>query len=352
MEKLLLKLFKENNVTYNELLTLINHLDHSHQELLYKYARETKERTYGKAVFMRGLIEFSNHCRRNCMYCGLRMDNKKVSRYRLSQEEIIKCCREGYALGYRTFVLQSGEDLYYDDETLCRIVKTIKEDFKDIALTLSIGERSRETYKRLFHAGVDRFLLRHETASTKLYEKLHPNMRFASRKRCLEELKEIGYQVGAGFMVGLPEQRNEDLVKDLLFLKKLHPHMVGIGPFIPHSDTPVGGEEGGTVEKTLMMLALTRLLLPDVLLPATTAMGSLDPVGREKALKAGANVVMPNLSPVNLREKYEIYEGKICTGDESAHCRKCIEKRINKAGFEVDLSKGDHINWEGLKNDY
>lgn len=268
-----------------------------------------------------------------------------MDRYRLTQEEILDCCREGHILGYRTYVLQSGEDPYYTDERLVELITAIKAEFHDAAVTLSLGERPYESYQRLFAAGANRYLLRHETASESLYQRLHPDSNFHNRRQCLKHLKDIGYQVGAGFMVGLPGQTNEDLVQDLMFLKVLEPEMVGIGPFIPHGQTPLGRIKGGTVEKTLIMLALTRLLLPEVLLPSTTAMGTLDSLGWEKAIKVGANVVMPNLSPVKVRDKYELYDGKIWTGDESAHCRGCIEKRIIGAGFEVNMGRGDHPTW-------
>lgn len=336
------KLFRSQHVEGDELLFVLDHLNSGNQELLFKYARETREANYGKKVYMRGLIEFSNYCRRNCAYCGIRRENKEVDRYRLSLEEILTCCAEGYNLGYRTFVLQSGEDLFYTDDVLEELIQRIKSDYPDAAITLSIGERSAESYQRLYHAGAERYLLRHETASERLYRQLHPDMDYEERRNCLQTLKEIGYQVGAGFMVGLPGQRNEDLVEDLLFLQEIQPEMVGIGPFIPHAKTPLGEYPGGTVEKTLILLALTRLILPKALLPSTTALGTIDPLGREKALKAGANVVMPNLSPTNVRAKYELYENKICTGDEAAHCRGCIEGRIQSVGYEVDMGRGDH----------
>jgi biotin synthase len=252
----------------------------------------------------------------------------------------------GDKLGYKTFVLQGGEDEFYTDDKIIEIIKEIKNRFPHSAVTLSIGEKSYESYKKYYDAGADRYLLRHETASEELYKQLHSNMSFQNRIQCLYNLNDIGYQVGAGFMVGLPNQKNEDFVKDILFLKDLNPHMVGIGPFISHIDTPLANKENGTLEKTVIMLALTRLFLPYVLLPATTALGSIDTFGREKGLKAGANVVMPNLSPTDVRKKYALYDGKICTGDEAAECRKCIEGRINKAGFSIDMSRGDNINWK------
>ena len=345
MKVIIDKLYLENNLETQELLALLNNMTREDKAYLIEKAHDTRMKSYGDAVFMRGLIEFTNYCKRNCIYCGIRAGNKLADRYRLTLEEIMEACTEGYRLGYRTFVLQGGEDDYFTDERIIDIVKTIKESYADAAVTLSIGEKNYESYKRFYEAGADRYLMRHETASKELYERLHPTMSFENRIKCLRDLKEIGFQVGAGFMVGLPGQSNEDYVKDLMFLKELEPHMVGIGPFIPHKDTPLAKESGGTVETTEVMLAITRLLLPMALLPATTALGSIDPLGREKGIKAGANVVMPNLSPTSVRKKYELYDGKICTGDEAAECRMCIEGRIKKAGFSIDMSKGDNITW-------
>jgi biotin synthase len=345
MKNLIDKLFKNNNIEEQELLELLNSMTEEDKEYLFQKAHETRMKHYGDKVFMRGLVEFTNYCKRSCRYCGIRAQNKNADRYRLTMEEILSACEEGARLGYQTYVLQGGEDDYYTDEKIVEIVTNIKKKFPDCAITLSIGEKSYESYKKYFDAGADRYLLRHETASKELYESLHPGMSFENRIRCLRDLKAIGYQVGAGFMVGLPNQTNEDFVKDLLFLKELKPHMVGIGPFIPQKDTPLGKETGGTVETTLVMIALTRLLLPEVLLPSTTALGSIDPMGREKGIKAGANVVMPNLSPTKVRAKYALYDGKICTGDEAAECRNCIEGRIKRAGFSLDMSRGDSVIW-------
>ena len=345
MKKIIDRLYENNNLSGEELLYLLNNIDDENKEYLKAKANETRFKYYGDRVFMRGLIEFTNYCKNTCTYCGIRVFNKKVDRYRLSLEDILNCYSEGYRLGYRTFVLQGGEDPYFTDDKIVEIVKNIKEKFKDCAVTLSIGEKSYESYKKYYDAGADRYLLRHETASKTLYEKLHPGMSFENRRRCLRDLKEIGYQVGAGFMIGIPGQTNEDFVKDLLFLKELEPHMVGIGPFIPQCDTPLGNEKGGTVEVTVLMLSIIRLLLPQVLLPSTTALGTIHPMGREMGLKAGANVVMPNLSPTSVREKYALYDGKICTGDEAAECRMCIQNRIESAGFTLDMSRGDNNLW-------
>lgn len=340
------KLNEDNHLDREELLFLLSHLDEPARELLFRRAAETRDRIYGNRVFMRGLIEFSSICSRNCMYCGLRASNPSAGRFRLSKEQIMECCGEGYGLGYRTFVLQSGEDPWYTADRMTDIIGSIRGAFPDAAITLSVGERSRAEYEAMFDAGADRYLLRHETASRKLYERLHPDMSFGERRRCLTDLTEIGYQVGAGFMVGLPGQTDGDLAEDLLFLKELNPHMIGIGPFIPHSGTPLKNERGGTVERTLELIALVRLLVPDSLMPATTAMGSMHPAGRELALKAGANVVMPNLTPVRERPKYLLYENKICLGDEPAHCRRCIDGRIRSVGLVPDMGRGDSVRLE------
>jgi biotin synthase len=345
MKAIIDKLYLENNLEEQELLALLNNMTVDDKAYLIEKAHDTRMKSYGDIVFMRGLIEFTNYCKRNCRYCGIRSGNRLADRYRLSLEEIMEACTEGYELGYRTFVLQGGEDDFYTDEKIVEIVKTIKHKYTDCAITLSVGEKSYESYKKYYDAGADRYLMRHETASKELYESLHPGMSFQNRRKCLKNLKDIGFQVGAGFMVGLPGQSNEDYVKDLIFLKELEPHMVGIGPFIPHKDTPLADGSGGTVETTEIMLAITRLLLPIVLLPATTALGSIDPMGREKGIKAGANVVMPNLSPTSVRKKYALYDGKICTGDEAAECRMCIEGRIKRAGFSLDMSRGDNKTW-------
>jgi len=333
---------RQGDLPDQDLLAILDGMDPETYEYLRQKADAKRRGYYEDHVFMRGLIEFTNYCAQDCAYCGIRASNSGADRYRLTREQILDCCGEGYRLGYRTFVLQGGEDPWYTDERLTALIADIRAAYPDAALTLSVGERSRESYQSLYDAGADRYLLRHETASPALYEALHPGMRLENRLRCLRDLKEIGFQVGAGFMVGLPGQTHRDLVMDLRFLHDFRPHMIGIGPFIPHSETPLAGSEGGTVEKTLVMLALTRLMVPDALMPATTAMGTLDGQGREKAIKAGANVVMPNLSPTDVRTKYEIYENKICTGDEAAHCRACIEGRIRTAGYTVNMSRGDH----------
>ena len=345
MKQIIDRLFQNQDLTDLELENLIDNLDDDSTEYLFEKANERRQEVYGKDVYMRGLIEFTNFCKNDCTYCGIRRSNKSADRYRLSMDDILECCKVGYDLGYRTFVLQGGEDSQYSDEEIVALIQKIKGTYADVAITLSIGEKSFESYKKYYEAGADRYLLRHETSTRKLYENLHPKMSYDARIQCLYDLKKIGYQIGAGFMVGLPEQTTKDLVADLRFLKELRPQMVGIGPFIPQKDTPLGNAEGGTLEMTILLLAIIRLMLPEVLLPATTALGSISPQGREKGLKAGANVVMPNLSPTNVRDKYLLYDGKICTGDEAAHCRGCIEKRINRAGFQVNMSRGDHVDF-------
>ncbi len=345
IKEIIEELYEKNHLDEHRLLYLLNNIDEKSREYLISKAHETRLKHYGNKVYLRGIIEFTNYCKNNCLYCGIRGGNKNAERYRLSLEDILDCCNSGYRLGYRTFVLQGGEDPYYTDDRLVEILKAIKTNFPDCAITLSIGEKSYDSYKKYYEAGADRYLLRHETASKKLYQRLHPNMKLENRVQCLRNLKEIGYQVGAGFMVGIPGQTNEDFVEDLVFLKELQPHMVGLGPFIPHKDTIFKDEKPGTVETTVTLLAIVRMLLPDVLLPSTTALGTISPMGREKGLKAGGNVVMPNLSPTTVREKYMLYDNKICTGDEAAECRKCIENRIVTAGFSLDLSRGDNNLW-------
>lgn len=327
----------------NELIEIIDYYRDEDPKDLFAAADAIRKEYYGKKVFFRGLIEFSSYCKNNCYYCGINGRNKKAVRYRLSPKEILECCEKGYALGFRTFVLQSGEDLYYTDDILCGIIHEIKIRFPDSAVTLSIGEKSEESYKRYFEAGADRYLLRHETADAAHYGKLHPkDMSLENRKQCLYNLKKIGYQVGAGFMVGSPFQTTGNLADDIIFLRDFKPHMVGIGPFIPHSDTIFAHEKAGSEKLTLVMLSLVRLVLPDALIPATTALGTIDPLGREKGIQAGANVVMPNLSPTEHRRDYSLYDNKICTGDEAAECVACLSKRILSVGYEPDFSRGDH----------
>lgn len=305
-------------------------------------AKHLCESVYGRRIFIRGLIEFTNYCKNDCFYCGIRKSNINAERYRLSKKEISECVIQGKELGIKTFVLQGGEDMCYSDKEICGIISSIKELVPECAVTLSIGEKSRESYKSYKNAGADRFLLRHETANETHYKKLHPKeMSLKNRMKCLYTLKELGYQTGAGFMVGSPYQTYETLAEDLLFLKELEPHMVGIGPFIAHKDTPFRDRKNGDIGLTLTMLALTRLMLPAVLMPATTALATIDEYGREKAFNIGANVVMPNLSPVSLRDKYSLYDNKARSGDEAAEGLHHLKERIKKAGYIPDMGRGD-----------
>ena len=337
------KLEAKHDLTDEEFAAVLLCDDPETDHILSEKARRVREEHYGKDVYLRGLIEFTNICKNNCYYCGIRRGNSNCERYRLSEEQILSCCDMGYELGFRTFVLQGGEDPYYTDELMVSIVSSIKKAHPDCAVTLSIGERERESYQRLFDAGADRYLLRHETADKEHYEMLHPEeLSFDHRMQCLRDLKEIGYQVGTGMMVGSPYQTTEHLVKDLRFLKEFKPEMVGIGPFIPHQDTQFADCPAGTAEMTVRLLSIIRLMLPDVLLPATTALGTVDPQGREKGILAGANVVMPNLSPADVRGKYLLYDNKICTGDEAAECIRCMTARIEWTGYKVVTARGDH----------
>lgn len=309
---------------------------------LYAAADKIRRKNYGDEVYIRGLIEFTNYCKNNCYYCGIRRDNKNVMRYRLGKDDILNCCSEGYELGFRTFVLQGGEDPYYTDLMICDIVSAIRSEYPDCAITLSIGEKSRKSYQAYFNAGANRYLLRHETADDEHYARLHPkSMSLENRKRCLFDLKEIGYQVGSGFMVGSPYQTKENIISDLRFLQKLEPDMIGIGPYIRHEQTPFKEFKNGSLERTLRLISILRLMFPCALIPATTALGTVAPNGRELGLKAGANVVMPNLSPVKVRKLYELYENKICTGEEAAQCRGCLERRVKSAGYRIVTDIGN-----------
>ena len=313
-------------------------------EYLFEKARTIREQVYGRQMFMRGLIEFSSYCKNNCYYCGLRCDNTSIERYRLNKNQILECCETGYHLGFRTFVLQGGEDNFYSDDILIDIIQEIKAKYSDCAITLSIGERTCESYQRLFDAGADRYLLRHETANDTHYGKLHPpDMALVNRKKCLYSLKEIGYQVGCGFMVGTPYQTIDHIVDDLLFIKKLDPEMVGVGPFLPHSSTPFANKEPGNLKLTLNILAILRLMKPNLLIPATTALATLKEDGRVLGILAGANVVMPNLSPIDVRKKYQLYDNKTSSGDEAAEYVSQIRKRLKSIGYDIVISRGDYV---------
>lgn len=344
MKNLIDRLEKDRTLPKEQLAELIENRTPQLSDYLFEKARSIRHNIYGSDIYIRGLIEFTNYCKNDCYYCGIRRSNSKAERYRLTKEQILDCCKSGYELGFRTFVLQGGEDGAFTDEKIVNIIKDIKEKYPDCALTLSIGEKPYESYLRYFQAGADRYLLRHETASEEHYKKLHPSeLSLENRKKCLWNLKEIGYEVGTGFMVGSPFQTAEDLAEDLLFISQLKPQMVGIGPFIPHKDTSFRDIKGDNGELTLFMIGLLRLMLPSVLLPSTTSLGTVDPRGREKGILAGGNVVMPNLSPVDVRAKYLLYDNKICTGDEAAECRQCMEMRMRSIGYNVVVSRGDYI---------
>ena len=344
MEKIVKDFLENQNLEKDEFVELIRaYKDPEAVEALKTRAVELRKKYYGDQVFTRGLIEFTNYCKNDCYYCGIRKSNRNADRYRLTEEEILACCENGYELGFRTFVLQGGEDPYYTDERMESIIRKIKKGWPDCALTLSIGEKSYDSYKRFKEAGADRYLLRHETADACHYASLHPaEMSFEHRMQCLRDLKALGYQTGCGFMVGSPHQTARCLARDMRFIEELDPEMVGIGPFIPQHDTPFGGEAAGTLEETLFLLGLLRLLKPKVLLPATTALGTIHPMGRELGILAGGNVVMPNLSPVGVRAKYMLYDNKICTGDEAAECVSCMKRRMESIGYEVVIDRGDY----------
>ena len=340
MESWIEKLATEHTLSDRELIALLT--EPAWEEQLFRAADAVRRKVYGDAVYIRGLIEVTNYCKNNCYYCGIRCANTKIDRYRLSKEEILLCCSEGYRLGFRTFVLQGGEDPKFTDDVICDIVAAIRQGFPDCAITLSLGEKSRESYLAYYEAGANRYLLRHETATDRHYRQLHPkSMTLENRKRCLYDLKEIGYQVGAGCMVGSPYQTVEHLVKDLRFLQELKPDMVGVGPYLTHNDTPFANFPNGSMELTLRLIAILRLMFPCVLLPSTTALGTIHPKGRELGLKAGANVVMPNLSPQAVRKLYALYENKLATGEEAAESLDKLKAQVKNAGYRVVTDRGD-----------
>lgn len=344
LHELIDRLHKEHTLTRGEFITLIKERDEENASYLASLAREEAVKIYGNGVFPRGLVEFTNYCKNNCYYCGIQGSNQHANRYRLSKDEILSACENGYQLGYRSFVLQGGEDPHYSDDVMVPIVSEIRKRYQDCAITLSLGERSKESYQKLYDAGADRYLLRHEAATPELYQKLHPeSLSLENRIQCLWNLKEIGYAVGTGFMVGAPYQTVENLVDDLLFIQKLDPQMVGIGPFVPHHDTKFKDYPSGTVELTTYLTSILRLMNPHLLLPATTALGTIDPRGREKGILAGANVVMPNLSPVAVKKDYSLYDNKICTGEEAAECAGCLGRRLASIDYELVFTRGDYI---------
>ncbi len=338
------KLKQNRTLSPEEYVHLITFTDPDAAEYLRQTADKARREVYGNTVYIRGLVEFTNYCKNDCLYCGIRRGNTAAERFRLTLPQILACAEEGYATGFRTIVLQGGEDPYFTDERLTEIVRTLRERFPDCAITLSVGERSRQSYEALFAAGANRFLLRHETATASHYAKLHPpTLILENRMRCLRDLKAIGYQVGCGFMVGSPWQTAEHIAEDLRFLGEFRPHMVGIGPFIPHRDTPFRDNTAGTVDATLRLLSIIRLILPNVLLPATTALGTLSENGREQGILAGANVIMPNLSPPDARKKYMLYNNKLSSGDEAAENLAHLKQSMTAIGYEVVVSRGDYV---------
>ena len=343
MNNIISKFIDTHSLSVEEYESLLNNITDEEKEVLKREATKLAKSIYGNKIFARGLIEFSNYCKNNCYYCGIRNGNKNCDRYRLTKEQIYDCCDLGYELGFRTFVLQSGEDLFFNDDLMTEIISHIRKNFPDCAITISIGEKEKSTYQKYFDAGANRYLLRHETANKKLYETIHPKeMSFENRMRCLQDLRDIGFQVGAGYMVECPHQTNYDLALDLKFIEEFKPEMCGIGPFIPHKDTDYRNEKAGTLEKTLLLLSITRIIHPHVLLPATTALGTIHPLGREMGVQHGANVVMPNLSPTEVRSKYLLYDNKICTGDEAAECKNCMSARMSRIGYELVIDRGDY----------
>ena len=337
------KLRQERTLTPEEFRQLLTGCDAEILRYINKQAQEVALRHFGNKIYIRGLIEVSNCCRNNCYYCGIRKGNPNIERYRLSRESILDCCRQGYELGFRTFVLQGGEDPALTDDRIEMTVARIRQNYPDCAITLSLGEKSRDAYERFFRAGANRYLLRHETHNEEHYRKLHPEeMSLKHRLQCLQWLKEIGYQTGTGIMVGTPGQTLTHLVEDLLFIEQFQPQMIGIGPFIPHHDTPFGTEPAGSVGMTLKLLSLFRLMHPSALIPSTTALATLSPDGREKGILAGANVVMPNLSPREQREKYTLYDNKAAFGAEAAEGLRALAQQLETIGYRISTDRGDY----------
>lgn len=343
MKELIERLERERDLTNAEFAVLLDQSSGADRDFLFERARAVRDAHYGRKVYIRGLIELTNYCKNDCLYCGIRKSNASCERYRLTKEQILSCCESGYALGFRTFVLQGGEDGWYTDERMTDIVRAMRQAYPDCAITLSLGERGRESFKRLYDAGANRYLLRHETADEAHYARLHPvSMTLTHRLQCLQDLKEIGFQTGAGFMVGSPYQTTECIVRDFRFLQELKPQMVGLGPFIPHHATPLKDFPAGSAERTLLCLSIVRLLLPNVLLPATTALATIDGDGRIKGMNAGCNVVMPNLSPMEDRSKYLLYDNKATSGEEAAESLRALREHLAAAGYEVVIDRGDY----------
>ena len=368
-KKIIDKIDKKEKISYKDALTLLSSFEYDNdlnkkkldkkekieikelKKYLREKAREKADKVFGKYIFMRGLIEFTNYCKNDCIYCGIRKSNKNVERYRLNKKEILECCKIGYDIGFRTFVLQGGEDIFFNIERMSNIARAIKKEFPDCALTLSIGEKEEEYYKELKNNGANRFLLRHETADSEHYSKLHPKyMSLENRKECLRFLKKLGFQTGTGMMIGSPFQKLENIAGDLIFMQEIKPEMIGIGPFLPHKDTPFANEKIGEFELTLILISILRLIFPLSLIPATTALGTIKEGGRELGILHGANVVMPNLSPMNVRKKYLLYNNKISTGTESAEGVELLRESIDKIGYVLTGARGDFDMSRRLKN--
>ena len=342
-EALIRTLDREHRLSGDQWERLFTEYTPEDADFAIELARQRTLERFGRKIWFRGIVEFSNICKCDCHYCGIRCSNHNVSRYRLSPEDIFECCAEGYGAGFRTFVLQGGEDGWFTDERMCAIVREIKEKWPDCAVTLSLGERSRESYQAMFDAGADRYLLRHETADEGHYALLHPaSQTLANRLRCLQDLKDIGYQTGCGIMVGSPGQTPATLAKDMIFMQEFRPQMVGVGPFLPHKDTPFRGEAPGSVELTLFVLALCRLMLPGVLLPATTALGTAEADGRVRGVLAGCNVIMPNLSPASVRKKYMLYDNKAGSDLTAEEGIALLRQQMEAIGYEVVIGRGDY----------
>ena len=345
MQHLVDTLKKSRTLSREEFEALLTTGDKETEDYLFSHARDTATENFGKEVYLRGLIEFSNYCKQNCLYCGLRRDNRELERYRLSEEEILECCKEGHGLGFRTFVLQSGEDDYYTKEKMAGIIHAIRGEYPDCAITISVGEKDEDTYRAYYRAGANRFLLRHETISPEHYRKLHPpGMEIETRTECLHLLKKVGFQTGSGIMVGSPFQTIDNIIDDLYFLAELQPEMIGIGPYLPSRDTPFRDQKAGSLELTVRLIAVFRLMHPDALIPATTALATIHPTGREKGILAGANVVMPNLSPLRVRKKYQPYDEKASTGVEAVQGREQLRQRLEKIGYTLSDQRGDHVS--------
>lgn len=343
MRTLIDKLRREQTLSAEEYKALLLCDDASVLKYLQQQAQAVAIARFGNRGFIRGLIEITNRCRNNCYYCGIRKGNKDVLRYELTQEEILACCREGYLLGFRTFVLQGGEAPDVKDDRMVETVSAIRQAYPDCAITLSLGEKSRKAYEDFFRAGANRYLLRHETHNEEHYRRLHPaDMSLSHRLQCLDWLKETGYQVGTGIMVGSPFQTMDHLVEDILFIERFKPEMIGIGPFIPHRDTQFAAYPPGNMELTLKLLSIFRLMHPAALIPSTTALATLAPDGRERGILAGANVVMPNLSPQSQRKNYSLYDNKASLGAEAAEGLARLEEVLQKIGYEISKERGDY----------